>query len=284
METAVRWNSSGSRELPKLSFPKWREIRQGFIIAFIGFVFLFMVALPGLLLLGPSKWTVVSTFGIRVDAAMAIGEVLAIFGGGAGYLFLVLGQLRCLISSPQRHAGKELLFSAFLCSITTPFLFLGAHFLDGDKNYAFITDGIHNLAYVDLLHGGGLLQLCGLGLTLLNILLFSGFLRGTACYFNDERRARALTCYFWFMAFLVGGTFGMWLHSAHITHPDPWTALVTCWICALIFHALLIYSAIHCVAEGMLRRPPSDENWSVHAQSKPGEVFLQFGPHFQDRQ
>ncbi|MCI0381299.1 MAG: hypothetical protein L0215_27250 [Gemmataceae bacterium] len=283
METTVRWNSSGSRELPKLSLPKWQEIRQGFIIAGIGIVMLLLVALPGLLLLGPHKWTIVSVFGIRADAVTAIGEVLAMVGGGAGYLFVVLGQLRCLISSPQRHAGKELLFSGFLCLITTPFLFLGAQCLDGDKNYAFITSGIHNLAYVDLLHGGGLLQLCGLSLTLLNILLFSGFLRGTACYFNDERRARSLTIYFWIMAFLVGGTFGMWLHSAHITHPDPWTALVTVWICALVWHALLIYSAIRGIAEGVLRRP-TEENWSVHAQSKPGEVFLQFGPHFQNRQ
>src|SRR5438046_1865526 len=108
MSDAVKWNSSGSRVVhPTRS--RWAEVERGLELVLVGYLVLFLLAVPGAVLWALSKAPPVLT-GLGPDArdnAEFFGLLLGLGGALAGYLLTHLGQWRCLLSAPQDHGAKE---------------------------------------------------------------------------------------------------------------------------------------------------------------------------------
>src|SRR5262245_47645289 len=82
MNTPIRWNTSASRIVSALARPKWDEVRLGLTLVALGYVCLFVLVVPGLVLIrlahqgGPPD----SPFGLGADGATGLGLILASMG------------------------------------------------------------------------------------------------------------------------------------------------------------------------------------------------------------
>src|SRR5262245_42893371 len=90
MKTPIKWNSSGSRQVSTAGRPRWKEIRQGLVLALLGNALFVLFALAGLLLVGSRGGAVVSSLGIDFDDAIPLALTLAGAGALIGYGFVLL--------------------------------------------------------------------------------------------------------------------------------------------------------------------------------------------------
>lgn len=279
MSTAIKWNASGSRELPILSGSKWQEIRWGLRCALAAHSVLLLFVLPGLFLISPWSTGTRGFFGWDAQQADLIGLALASLGGMVAYILLLVGQFRCLLSAPQGHGSKELLFTSLLSAILMAFFLPLAHFVGGAANYRLFTDGLSGLSQFSLTHVGSVLQVLGVTLGLLSILLFSGFLRTVACYLRDDGRSHSIVAFFWFVAFLVGGTIGIVMHADRIQRVQIWYALALGWVLCIVWHVLLIHSGIRALGDRFGKLIGDEEPAKPNTRSS-GLIFLRDGSFF----
>jgi hypothetical protein len=239
MNTPIKWNACGSREVSAIARPRWREIRHGLVLAVGGNVLL-APGLLGLLLLTRSlseQW--LAPLALEPEDAGIIGVVLAGLGV-LGYVVGLVGRWRCLFHAPQGSSAKELQFACLLCYLVAPVCFVIAHFLGGQATYAALRSGPEALVGLDFLNGGVLLQVTGLLLVLLSVLLFSGFARAVARCMRDERGVSAGGRFFWFVAFLFGGTIGLFVEARHSARPETVPVLALGWLLCLLWHTWLM--------------------------------------------
>src|SRR5262249_17878657 len=173
------------------------------------------------------------------DDASAIGWGL-LGGAGFGYLLLLVGHWRCLGYAPQGDGAKDLQYACLLCSLVTPVFFGVAHYLGGTATYAALRHGPPELVELELLRPGPLLQLAGLLSGLGAVMLFSGFARAVTRCLNDADATRGITCYFWFVAFLLGATAGLVMQIRRTTPPSMLFWLALAWMLCLLWHELLL--------------------------------------------
>ena len=117
----------------------------------------------------------------------------------------------------------------------------------------------------------GLLRLAGLGLGLLSVLLFSGFLRGVARCHGDEQRVRGITCFAWFASFLVGSTAGLFLHAHSNSLTAAWAVLALGWWLSLLWHLVLILAASRSIQRALQQKKSTA---AVAALRNRGQVAL----------
>ncbi len=240
MNTPIKWNTCGSREINVVARPRWREIRHGLWFAVLGNLLLLGGGLLGLLfLLGMLDEPLLSRLGLAPEDA----EFVWLLPAGLavlGYVLVLVGQWRCLFHAPQSSSAKEMQFACLLCFLFAPVCFVAAHFLGGKATYAALRSGPEALVSLDVLQAGVLLQLTGLLLLLLSVLLFSGFARAVVRCLRDERGVRVAGLYFWFVAFLLGGTIGLLVEARHSARPEVVPALALGWLFCLLWHTLLL--------------------------------------------
>jgi len=257
MNTPIRWNASASRVLSALARPKWDEVRLGLTLISLGYVCLFVLVVPGLVLvrLANSGGPPDSPFGLGPDTATGLGWILASLGAFVGYLFVLAGQWRCLTNAPQGHGSKEFAYACLLSSLLAPACLGTAHFLGATENYEVFKRGLAGIVDLDLFHGAGLVQFAGVILGLLSLILFSGFLRGVARCHGNEDRVRGVACFVWFVLFLVGGTIGFFLHARSTAVQDAWSALAISWGLCFFWNLLLLVGTNRAIARALHRRP-----------------------------
>jgi hypothetical protein len=215
MSAVFRWNASGSRVVHVQTAPRWQEVQRGLTLFLLGTCALVVLALPGMGLawvglygrLPFHLWTV----GLPDDDILWLGQFVVGAGVLLGYGLALLGQWRCLKHAPQHHSAKEGLFTALLCIVAGPALLGMAHFSGGERSYALLRGEMTGFKVADFVQGVGLLQLAGVGLLLLNILLFAFFARVIGECFDRPGLSRAVEFQMVFVCVLVGGSVGMFL-------------------------------------------------------------------------
>jgi hypothetical protein len=242
VNTPVRWNTS-SAHLSTLP-GKWKEIQRGLRLVAFGYCALLLITLPGLFLVWISQgyrahWLFERADGFTRDHAQLIGLCVAGAGTLMWYGLLVAGQWHCLSYSPQCHSAKELLFICALCLALGPTSLVTAYFMTGGEVEILFREGLSSLIRQPGLHASLLLQVGGATLIMVNLVLFSGFLRAVVKCLNSEDDAGRVHRYLWFVGFLIGGTFGMlWTPRAEVL-----MALASGWVISLLWHVTLINHA-----------------------------------------
>jgi hypothetical protein len=245
MSTSIKWNACGSREVTTVARPRWRKLRQGLVLAGLGDILVLTFGLQALVLLGPLGVRVVTRLGLEAEDASLLGLTLAGLALLLGYVLALVGRWCCLIYAPQGHGAKDLQFACLLCTLIAPACFVLAHFLGGAETYAVFREDPVALVDIGLLQGGVVLQLTGLLVGLLGVLLFSGFTRAVRHCLRDEKTGR----FFWFVAFLLGGTIGLVLEARRTHIPEIVEALAAAWLLCLLWHALLVRGTARRLAE-----------------------------------
>jgi hypothetical protein len=246
MSTQIKWNASGSREVAAVARPKWREVRQGLVLALMGHILLLGPGLLGLVLIGPLADRAPDLVRLDETDSAYLAKALLACGAGLGYLLLLLGQWRCLTRAPQGHGAKDLQFACLLCSLLVPLCFLTAHYLGGTATYTAFRDGLSEMIDLDPLNPGVLLQILGVVLGVLAALLFSGF-TGALARCLGANKGGVVNVYFWFVAFLLGGTVGVVLQVRRYVPPDVLRllllVLVLSWLFAWLWHVMILGGA-----------------------------------------
>jgi hypothetical protein len=242
MNTPVKWNASVSAHLSTLH-GKWKEVQKGLQFVLLGYCFLLLMVVPALVLVWHSQrdskqWLFEKSLGLSPEDGLVIGWGLAGLGTLVGYGSWLAGQWRCLGYAPQRHAAKEVLFASILCLFLGPIALVTAHFLGGADNYVLLTQGLHSLPAQTWGQTGSILQLVGLLLVLGNLLLFSAFLRAVVKCLAPAQSSQ-LSAYFWFVAFLVGATVGLFWSPRN----EVLVCLASGWAICLLWHLALIHVA-----------------------------------------
>lgn len=245
----IKWNTSPSGMLLALARPRWAETRQGLLLAQLGHICLLALAVPGMVLLrlASSGALLPLRATITTEQLLLAGWVLLATGGVLAYGLVLAGQWRCLIYTAQGHGAKEALFAALVCLLTAPLSIVIVYFLGGPAR-----EGAFRPS--DLLRGSGPICLAGMFLVLLNVVLFSAFLRATARCLNQERRARSVAAFLWFLAFVLGSTIGTCLDVGRFTRKDLWLLLGLGWGVCLLWHLLLIRRTSRAIVETLNRR------------------------------
>jgi hypothetical protein len=276
MSAVIKWNTSASRQVTTLARPKWNAIRQGLALALVGQPLALMFGFAGLALASAPGGEFADRLDFTPDDADLIGKAL-IGGGLLGCLLFLAGQLRCLGSAPQGHGAKDLLYACLLCTLAVPACFAGAHFLGGDVTFTAIDRVPANLLELSLQGGGPVLQLAGLVLILGSMLLLCAFVRAVLRCLNDAVGVRAVTCYFWFVAFLLGGTAGVAMQARGVVPPGVYVALGLAWLLGLLGQGLLICFASRRIGRflrGVLR-PAGPPPARPDSMPTPGQVILE---------
>lgn len=275
MDHQIKWNSSPSRLVTALARPKWKEVRQGLLLAMLGNVLALAAAPAGLSLVLGQGGPLAARLGLPPDEATLLGWVLAVGGAGLGYALVLAGQWRCLLNAPQGFGAKDLLFTCLLCTVVVPACLVGAHFVGGSATYEALGAGPGGLATLDLLGSGPLLQMAGLVLGLGTVLLFSGFARAVSRCINNADSTRSITCYFWFVAFLLGATVGLLAQGKRTTLNGVVPGLALAWYLWLVWHVLLLHGAVRGIGRVLRGERPGGYVPEAVKAPEPGQVVLQ---------
>jgi hypothetical protein len=244
MDTAPRWNASCSRVIAAQVGPKWREVRQGLLLAALGSLFYLLCTLPGLALrdLAPRAdrlgWL---PPGLEADRVQFAGILLASVAIPVGYGLLLAGLWRCLMHAPQRQRAREWMLLCLLCLLVGSFMLTAAHFSGGLANYGPVFRGPEALDEVNLLAAATLLQLGAVAFLLLGSLLFNHFLRILRNCLDEGSPSQGTNAYFFIVFLLVGASVGDCLPIAPLESRQLlFWGLALGWLAAWVWHVVLV--------------------------------------------
>jgi hypothetical protein len=247
MNTPIRWNTSISAQVPALH-AKWAEIRKGLWHVLLGYCFLVLMAIPGLFLLcygmtESVRLPFVEHLALSRQAAFILGCGLS--GGGSllWYLLMFTGQLRCMTYAPQRFAAKDVLFCCVFCTILAAVGMAVGSILEVARGADNFLEGLMLLQVQSLTQPGPLVQLAGLFLVLVNLLLFTGFLRAVMKCLGPAGLA-SVAAFFWYVAFLAGASVGLLWGAGR----EVLAGLAIGWAVCLLWHVALVSAARRRVA------------------------------------
>jgi hypothetical protein len=283
METPIKWNSSGSRQVHTVARPRWREVRQGLVLASLGLWLFLLFAFAGLFLVGRRGALLIASLGIDPDDAIPFALIVAGAGALLGYAVVLLGQWRCLVYAPQGCGAKELQFACLLSSLAAPVCLAVGHFLTGKQFYAVLAKGLRGLAPLELVLAGGAPFLLGALLGLASGLLSAAFARAVARHLNDGDSAPGVSAYFWYVTFLLAGTGGLLVEAQRSDRVYIWPALAGAWLLGLVFHAVLLSGAARRIGRALARARSGAHPALAAPGREKGQVSLQAASYFHSK-
>jgi hypothetical protein len=243
MKTPIHWHSRGRTQVKPAVQPRWQEIRHGLTLVVLGDVMLLGPGLLGLFLTGRQGTLLLARLGVGAEDAALLSTSLAVLGAVLGYALAMIGQLRCFGHSPRTHGAKGLVLGSVLCSLAAPLCLAAAtRFPEGAESYVAFSRNPGALLELDFQRLGVVLPFAGLLLVVLGILLLSGFALAVVHRLRDPGVLRAVTRYFCFVGFLVGGTVGLILEAQRTSCQEALVALPLGWLLCLLWHTLLLQS------------------------------------------
>jgi hypothetical protein len=117
MSTPIRWNASISGDVLALQ-ARWKEVRKGLKQVVLGYCFLVILGVPGLVLLFLTQALSTNPLpALTPKQVLWLGWILT--GTGMVFMFslLLMGQRRCLNHAPQLHGSREWTFTCLLCTL-----------------------------------------------------------------------------------------------------------------------------------------------------------------------
>jgi hypothetical protein len=192
--------------------------------------------------------------------------------GFASLVLVVRGKWLCLISAPEQHHAKWMMFLSMLCILAGPLLNWGTLLLKDDKpagrgrpaNSMSIARVQHEIeAYKQGLPELGThayVKLAGKGIGLLSGVFFVLFLRAMALSSGSWVRARLAELYLLFVAVLVAGVVVLIRNPSYLLErPQLLLGLGAGWLLALLWYFCLILSTSLSISFLLARRPPEPE-------------------------
>jgi hypothetical protein len=253
MDTPIKWNASASRQFTTVARPRWGQVRLGLLLAVVGEVLFLGLGLLGLALLRPLNEPAAALFVVEPEDIDALGWLLVSVGALLGCGLVLVGQFHCLRYAPQSHGAKDSQYACLFCSLLAPACFTAAHFLGGKATYAALRRSFGGLASLDLLGTGILLQFAGALMALLSVLLFTSFARAVVrCVCDEGSRVGGL--YFWFVAFLFGGTVGLFLEARRTFRQGLLPLLALAWLLCLVWHTHVLHHASRRIARALRKQ------------------------------
>jgi len=239
MHTFVDWNASVSGNVSDLR-SRWNKVRTGLRLVVVGYCLALAIAVPGLILLCLNQLNLVGRGTsllptLRREQIEAVGWVVHGTGMALGFGLLILGQWLCLTHAPHRHSARELMFTCFLCVPLGPACLAVSWCIGGLETFKLLVEIADGLRPRGFLQGVEILQLTGLVLVLVNIVLFTTFLRAVSKCMYPSKSPQ--TAYYWFVVFLVGASVG----GIAAPTQEIWLGLGAGWGVALCWHLVAIW-------------------------------------------
>jgi uncharacterized Tic20 family protein len=262
MSTATLRRHS-SHMVPHLNAePRWQTVRLGLTLVLLGYLTLVVGAVVGgaflwaannpaelarYLPVGPEQKNTLTLFGvITLSLSVVVNIVL-----------ILIGEWLCMVNASHRQGARELGLVCLICTIVAFTLNVLTLFVGGTKNYEALQRGIDGVDRLEVLQGGGWVQLLGIALVLLNAFVFAQYMRAVAATFGDHGKSRSVDLHVGFASLMLGATIGVPLYIDPVSsRPDVLLGLGAGWLLCLFWHLLLIVGTRRCIALGLeaLRR------------------------------
>jgi hypothetical protein len=254
----------------------WRAIRKGLALVMGGY---FILVCGGVLAL-VSVWLGVGEGPAARDAGdsmtdqegfLLLGVLVLGLTAVLSYGLVLAGQWHCLKYAPQGKHAKELMYACVNCVLVGSILNAVGAYLDGGRTFDILQDGLAAVDKIDLFSPSNVLLLAGAVLGLVNMLVFSQFLRSVAGCFQDPSRQRTGDLNLGFVGLLVGGSFGALFYLPRVGLRGallPW--LAGAWLLCLAWHLCLVTRAYACVGDGLRGSAGSPE--TPPGEGQPGSL------------
>jgi hypothetical protein len=178
--------------------------------------------------------------------------------GTFGYLFVLAGQWRCLMGSPERHGARWLMFFATTCLFFAPAINV-ASFIGGMQRAPQLSRGARSLTEMQFTTTGTYMQLASAGTGLLYTLFFLLFLRAVAKCHRSASHIGLVNFFFVLVGGLVAVS-GYQLYARFQGLPpeegplkDLTLYLAGGWVLCYLFYLFLIGSIRSCIADSLQR-------------------------------
>jgi hypothetical protein len=258
--------------------PWWNEVRQGLILAVLGYALFLGPGLLGLFLVGSHGERLLARLGVSPATARMLGTALAILGTVLGYALVMVGHLRCYGHAPRRQGAKKLALVGVLCLLAAP-LFLGVVFVpDAAESWAALAASPGAVLALDFRRVGVVLAFAAPVLIFLGVLCFSGFVLAVARTVRDAAGLRAATRYFCYVGFLLGATVGLVLEARRMASPEALVAVPLGWVLCLLWHTLLLRGLVRHLGR-VIRNPDSAAPPVPVVERRPEGPGLRLGPY-----
>ncbi len=258
--------------VPEMMEHGWPAVRQGLHSILLGYLLCLGMVLLAVALAFLAAYSVpqVHQAGEFLDAAMLLYAGMGIlFLMGLGSMALIVkGNVRCLVSAPERCGARWLMFASTLCVVVGPALHLVSALVASPMKPAAITKSngpaeqvtlaLHR--YGDSLQDRDTRACVALGGVVANV--FSGvffvlFLRAVARCFHDTGRMRVAEFYLLFNGLLAAASVYCFLNPLTLlANPRFAAALAGAWATSGLGYLLLLLNTSACIFEGLSRRRP----------------------------
>jgi hypothetical protein len=254
----------------------WRAIRRGLALVMGGYFVLIGGGVLALLFVwlgigaGPTARPVGQGMTDK-EGFLLLGVLMLGLTALLSYGLVLAGQWHCLMYAPQGQHAKELMYACFHCVLLGSILSAAGACLDCGRTYDILWDGLAEVGKIDLFSPGNVLLVAGAVLGLVNMLVFSQFLRRVASCFQDRARQRVVDLNLGFVGLLLGGSFGALFYVPRIGLRGallPWLAVG--WLLCLAWHLCVVTRAYARVGDGL--RASAGSPGARPAEGQPGSV------------
>jgi hypothetical protein len=235
----------------------WIEMTKGLLTVVAGYVLSFANVAAGIALI----WIV--TGGYRKSVVRVTGDDYTLLLAGGGVLFftslfsaylLLRGKWRCVMSAPEHHGAKWLMFASMICVCAGPAMNFASGFVGAPEAMQAAADS-HDKAdasrvaalYVERLREldtAAFMRLTGSVLGVLGPIFFVLFLRAVHGCLGSFMGARFTEMYLLFLVLLFAGSLSLLLDSRVRIQADLLVALAIGWVVATVWYFLLILGAV----------------------------------------
>jgi hypothetical protein len=189
-----------------------------------------------------------------IEGFLPLGVTIVALTALLSYGLVMLGHWRCVIHAPQQKSGRMLMYTCLNLVVLASVMYVLGAYREYGRTYLALQRGWREVAQLDPLTTGNLLQGVAALLGVISLFFFSLFLRGVASCFHDRAGMRHVDLYLVFVALLVGGSLGTYLCSYHLVSRALMLSWIASgWLLCFAWHVFLIRRIRRCVEDGLRR-------------------------------
>jgi hypothetical protein len=235
----------------------WTDVRHGLGLILRGYFVLIgaimVVATVFVFLFGVDPADRSKTSWQVRDIGLFLGLGVVAVASLYSYGCVVLGHWRCLMSAPERHGAKWLMFACITCVLAGPALNFAAS-LSGVERTPKLQRGLRDITQVKYSAEGAIMQAASAGVNVLGTVFFMLFLRSVARCFQDATRAWMANLYL----ILIVSVFGMsvlliFVGGGQAITTERLLELGTGWLAAFVGYLFMVFNAHIGITRGLAR-------------------------------
>jgi hypothetical protein len=257
-------------KLPGPTEAAWLEVTKALLSVIAGYVLSFLNLFGAIALIwivtGGFRKSVVKITGDDFTWLLAGGAVLFFTSLYSAYL-LLRGKWRCVISAPERHGAKWLMFASMICVCAGPALNFAAGFAAAPAATEEAVDAygrpdaskaaVLYAAQLRSLNAATVIRLAGSVIGVAGPIFFVLFLRAVHGCLGSFLGARFTELYLLFIVLLFAGSLSLLLDSNVRLQADLLIGLALGWVVATVWYFLLIVGTVFAISAHLnAPRPP----------------------------